>query len=48
MGACVSSPSGATEEEKAQHREAERALKEQKVKLDNQVKVENSLLLSAS
>lgn len=39
MGACISSAGGVSEEEKAKHREAERQLREQKVKLDNQVKV---------
>ena len=43
MGACVSSP-GISEEEKSAHREAERAMREQKAKLDNQVKVRISLL----
>ena len=39
MGACVSQPGGTSEEEKAKHREAERQLRETKVKLDSQVKV---------
>lgn len=38
MGACVSA-AGMSEEEKVAHREAERAMREQKAKLDNQVKV---------
>ncbi|KAL5535027.1 hypothetical protein ACEPAF_3118 [Sanghuangporus sanghuang] len=44
MGACISAQGGITEEEKAKHREAERQLREAKIKLDNQVKV---LLLGA-
>ena len=39
MGACISAQGGISEEEKAKHREAERQLREAKVKLDNQVKV---------
>lgn len=43
MGACVSAAGGVSEEEKAKHREAERQLREQKAKLDSQVKVSLSL-----
>ena len=38
MGACISS-GGVSEEEKARHREAEKALKEAKVRMEHQVKV---------
>ena len=43
MGICVSAAGGITEEEKVRHREAERQMREQKMKLDNQVKVSLSI-----
>ncbi|KLO17557.1 guanine nucleotide-binding protein alpha-2 subunit [Schizopora paradoxa] len=39
MGACVSSAGGVSEEEKAQHREAEKQMRDHKAKLEQQVKV---------
>ena len=38
MGACISS-GGVSEEDKVKHREAEKALKEAKVRMEHQVKV---------
>lgn len=38
MGACISS-GGMSEEDKVKHREAEKALKEAKVRMEHQVKV---------
>lgn len=42
MGVCVSSDVRVSEEEKALHREAERQMREAKVRLDSQVKVRPS------
>lgn len=40
MGACVSQgPAGMSDEEKIQHREAEKQLKDAKAKMEHQVKV---------
>ena len=44
MGACISSAGGISEEEKARHREAERQMRDQKTKLDHQVKVRLSVV----
>ena len=44
MGGCVSSPAGPTEEEKRLHKEAEKAMRDQKLKLESQVKVRFSFI----